>query len=110
MSGIGPKAEVDDHALLGFDPRVEPRQAAAALGSTCPVASSVGMMASGGGIARTSNDQSRDQGPCRGKSRCFEIECFCERSVCPALFFSPRLSSIQDLARPREVPVVFSLF
>src|SRR6266851_6335548 len=34
------------------------------------------MMASGGGVARTSNDQSRDQGPCRGKSRCFEIDCF----------------------------------
>jgi hypothetical protein len=26
MSGIGPKAEVDEHALLGFDPSLASRQ------------------------------------------------------------------------------------
>jgi hypothetical protein len=30
MSGIGPEAEVDEHALLGFDPRASASRALAA--------------------------------------------------------------------------------
>ena len=72
MSGISPKAEVDDRALLGFDPSAAARSVRVEVDVFGRIVGRDDGF--GRGIARTSNDQSRDQGPCRGKSRCFEIE------------------------------------